>query len=185
MTEKDPKYASYFERLLARLIDSLVYFMIIFVPVVKIASAASFTNLVDNIYNFTLFILFIAFLILPFEIAMTAKFKGTPGKLLMGLKIQKEDGKPLTFKEAFIRLTIGRAVSGLFLGLGYFWIFKNKKRQAWHDLINQSVVVKHLNYGWLIGILILIAFLLIDLSLFAGTALGFVSNAQFFGSLVY
>jgi uncharacterized RDD family membrane protein YckC len=182
---KITSYATFYERLLARLIDSLVYFMVIFVPIVKISSSTDFTVLLNSIYNFTIFVLFIAFIILPFEVFMTAKFKGTPGKLLMGLKIQKEDGKPLSYQEAFIRLTIGRAVSGLFFGLGYLWIFKNEKRQAWHDLINQSIVIKRLSFEWLIGILILIAFLLINMSLFAETIVKFISNAQFFQSLIY
>ncbi len=183
MTEKE-SYSSFFERALAKIIDSLFYLMLFLLPIAVISASTEFRSLLDNILNFSLFIIFLGVLVLPFEIFMTSKFKGTPGKLIMGLKIQKEDGKALTYKEAFIRLTIGRAVSGLFFGLGYLWIFRSKKKQAWHDLINETVVIKYLTFGWLIGILILIVFVMVNLTFFAGIIVKILSNAQFYQSLI-
>jgi|SRR3989304_1745644 len=182
--EKTTVYATFWERFLSRLIDTLVYLMLIFIPLNSIVLSKSFDLLLDNISNFTLFILIIALIILPFETLMISKLGGTPGKLLIGLRIQKTSGKLLNPKETFIRLTLGRAVSGLFFGLGYFWIFKNEKRQGWHDLINDSVVVRKINYGWLIGLLILIVFAIINVAIVSGVIAGFAANFSFFSHLL-
>lgn len=41
-----------------------------------------------------------------------------------------------------LRETIGKFLSGLVLGLGYFWAIWDKDSQAWHDKIAGTVVIK-------------------------------------------
>lgn len=183
MTEKIT-YASFYERALSRLIDSVFYLVMILTPIIAISGTSDFSLLLTNIYNFVLFVLSVAVIVLPLEICMISKIGGTPGKLLMGIRVQKENGKYLTLKEAFIRTTLGKAVSGLFFGLGYFWILKNDKHQGWHDMIMGSVVVRRISYGWLIGVLILIVFLVIDVGLIVGSIINFINNYGFYSSLL-
>jgi len=184
MNEKRP-YASFYERLLSRFIDSLIYSMILLIPLVKISTINVFTILLDNIYNYILFLLIIASFIFFFEIFIISEFGGTLGKLLIGLRIQHENGKFLSLKDSFIRLTLGRAVSGIFFGLGYLWIFKNAKHQAWHDMVNETVVVRKLSHGYLIGLVIIIAFIIINLGIFAGIFSGFIYNLPFYQNLKF
>lgn len=179
MSEKKV-FASFYERTLAKLIDSLIYSMLILLPVVSISASSGFSNLLDSSYNFILLILVIAVLVLPLEMLMVSRLGGTPGKLILGIKIQKENGKRLNFWEAFVRSTIGRAVSGLFFGLGYFWVCRNEKRQGWHDLIIDSVVVRTISYGWMMGLLIFVVFLIINICLFASSAMGFIGNSKLY-----
>ena len=79
-------------------------------------------------------------------IAFWIKTQSTPGKMLLSLKIV--DSK--TFAKPSILQLIIRLLSYVFsvvpLGLGIFYILLNKKRQAWHDLIADTVVIseKHL-----------------------------------------
>lgn len=69
--------------------------------------------------------------------------KGTsPGHALMGFRIIRTDGTPVTFGTMFLRNIIGKIVSGMFLGLGYFWAIWDKDGQAWHDKIAGTVVLK-------------------------------------------
>lgn len=68
----------------------------------------------------------------------------TPGKKLLGIKIIKDSGEKLTYPVAFIRY-IGYLISAatiFFFGIGYLWIIWDKKRQALHDKIAGTVVVK-------------------------------------------
>lgn len=68
----------------------------------------------------------------------------TPGKKLLGIKITRDNGDKLTYPSAFIRY-IGFLVSSfttLFFGLGFLWIIWDKKKQALHDKIAGTVVIK-------------------------------------------
>jgi predicted anti-sigma-YlaC factor YlaD len=41
-----------------------------------------------------------------------------------------------------VREIVGKFVSGLFLGIGYFWAIFDKEGQAWHDKIAGTVVTR-------------------------------------------
>ena len=57
--------------------------------------------------------------------AFTALYGATPGKMALGLKV-----------------VVGKTLSTLPLGLGYLWAFFHPRRQAWHDLIADTLVVR-------------------------------------------
>lgn len=65
----------------------------------------------------------------------------TPGKRFLGIKIIKENGEKLNYPSAFIRY-VGYWISSLPLFLGYFWMLWDKKKQAWHDKLAGTIVVK-------------------------------------------
>lgn len=87
--------------------------------------------------------------------ATTYWWGGTPGKLLTGLRVTGEDGKPLTFKRLLFRHTIGYQLSGLLLGLGFGAVIKDVNKQGWHDKTvgSQVIVVKSL---WPLALALLI-----------------------------
>ncbi len=67
----------------------------------------------------------------------------TPGKWFLGEQVvNKEDGGLPGLSRMFLREIVGKFVSGLFLGLGFFWAIFDKDAQAWHDKIAGTVVVK-------------------------------------------
>ena len=84
-------------------------------------------------------------LILAYFLIFWVNYDGaTPGKKLLGIKIIKDSGEKLTYPAAFIRW-IGYMISGatmFFFGIGYLWIIWDKKKQALHDKIAGTVVVK-------------------------------------------
>lgn len=65
----------------------------------------------------------------------------TPGKRLMAIKITKDDGSKVTYPVIFVRY-LGTFVSGFLLGIGYLWIIWDKRKQALHDKIAKTIVVK-------------------------------------------
>ncbi len=66
----------------------------------------------------------------------------TPGKMAMRIRIVKVNGEKLTVLDAFLRNFVGYIISGLMLGLGYFWAFIDPQRQTVHDKIAGTLVVK-------------------------------------------
>jgi uncharacterized RDD family membrane protein YckC len=65
----------------------------------------------------------------------------TVGGIICQLRLVRTDGGPVQFAEALVR-----GLTGIFslavVGLGFFWILKDPERQAWHDRIAGTLVVK-------------------------------------------
>lgn len=77
-----------------------------------------------------------------FSILFWVNYDGaTPGKKLMAIKVVHGDGKPVNYGVAFIRY-VGYLISLVPLGLGYFWVAFDPKKQGWHDKIAGTYVVK-------------------------------------------
>jgi uncharacterized RDD family membrane protein YckC len=71
-----------------------------------------------------------------------ARSGATPGMTAMGLRVVRDrDGGPISGGQAILRL-IGYVINGLVLYLGFIWIFVDKRRRGWHDLIAGTVVIK-------------------------------------------
>jgi uncharacterized RDD family membrane protein YckC len=49
--------------------------------------------------------------------------------------------RPIGYTRGFLRY-IGRIISSLPIGLGYFWMLWDPQKQTWHDKIANSVVVR-------------------------------------------
>lgn len=67
----------------------------------------------------------------------------TLGQALLGLRVLRSNGRPITFVPAVKRL-LGYYVSFFALCIGFLWILIDDRRQGWHDKIADTVVV----YDW-------------------------------------
>ena len=74
--------------------------------------------------------------------AFTMLWRGqTPGKRLLGVRVLRLDGRPLTVWGSFERF--GGYAAGLVTGLlGFAQVFWDRNRQAIHDKISETVVVR-------------------------------------------
>jgi uncharacterized RDD family membrane protein YckC len=69
-------------------------------------------------------------------------WKGTTvGGIVLGLKVVRMDGAPVTFAVALVR-ALAAAFSIVVLFLGFLWIAWDAERQGWHDKIAGTVVLK-------------------------------------------
>ena len=64
----------------------------------------------------------------------------TLGMVAWRLKVERDDGAALRWSDALLRL-VGASVSLLALGLGYFWIWIDRDRLAWHDRWSHTRVI--------------------------------------------
>jgi uncharacterized RDD family membrane protein YckC len=69
-------------------------------------------------------------------------WKGTTiGGIVLGLKVVRESGQPITFPVALVRALAG-AFSAVVLFLGFLWIAWDPEKQGWHDKVAGTVVLK-------------------------------------------
>ena len=64
----------------------------------------------------------------------------TPGKALLGLRIVRQDGRPLSVGRALFRY-LGYWVSAIPLFMGFIWILIDRQHEGWHDKIANTHVV--------------------------------------------
>lgn len=66
----------------------------------------------------------------------------TPGMRPFSLRVVRDlDGGPIGWGSALLRL-VGLIIGGAVFYLGYIWVFIDKRRRGWQDLIAGTVVVK-------------------------------------------
>jgi uncharacterized RDD family membrane protein YckC len=140
------RFAGYGARLIAYIIDGIV--LAIVVSVVSIALlailAAAAANDSATVAGLTavvwiLAVLIISLLYFPY---FWANGGATPGMRLFHIRVVRDaDGGPVGWGAAILRL-IGYWINGLVLYLGYIWIFIDKRRRGWHDLIAGTVVIE-------------------------------------------
>jgi uncharacterized RDD family membrane protein YckC len=76
-----------------------------------------------------------------YHVAMWS-WKGTTiGGIVMSVKIVRTDGKPVDFAVALVR-SLSSFFSAFALFLGFFWAGWDRERQAWHDKIAGTIVVR-------------------------------------------
>lgn len=74
-------------------------------------------------------------------IFLWVRFAGTPGKRWLGLRVvDAQTGNNLTPVQSLLRY-LGYFISSLPMGLGFFWVLFDARKQAWHDKIAGTLVV--------------------------------------------
>lgn len=132
MSRNLKSYAGFWRRVGASLIDTLfvtIIFLFIFGDDFFRSELLSPAGLLQDA------------LLLVITVTLWLKFLGTPGKLLMGCQVVDADSfQPISGKQALIRY-LGYYVSLLSLGLGFFWIAWDKRKQGFHDKMANTVVL--------------------------------------------
>ena len=131
------EYVGVGRRAVAVIVDGFVYFILAWI----IAGATGGTTGSGFELNggpaFLSFILFLAY-----YAGLEATRGATLGKMLLGLRVLKEDGSPLDVQAALIR-NILRIVDGLFVYLvGAILVWKSDKKQRLGDRVAHTVVVR-------------------------------------------
>lgn len=134
--------AGFLRRLGAMLYDTLLIVLAVLpittVPFLLFTHAAitpGGSGVVERIYQAALLLVIVLF----FSVFWTWSGQ-TVGMLAWRLRVERNDGALLTWRDALLRL-VGACVSFAALGLGYFWILIDRDRLAWHDRWSGTRVV--------------------------------------------
>jgi len=126
------QYAGFWRRVGATLIDNVLFIIIIgllLAPVILKAELFAGEDLLHIGVGFLL------------TIILWLKFLGTPGKLLLDCQVVDADSfKPMSIRQAALRY-VAYLASILPLFLGFLWVARDKRKQAFHDKIANTVVL--------------------------------------------
>ena len=141
MDEAPVEYAGFWIRVWASLIDSLLLSVIIGPLLWAIYGKGYFTG------QFTGLVAGPADLLLSWVLPAVAAIlfwlarQATPGKMVVGATIvDAASGGPLSPRQSLLRY-LGYYLSLLPLGLGFFWIAWDDRKQGWHDKLAGTLVV--------------------------------------------
>lgn len=128
------KYAGFWTRTVATIIDNIWMYALVYMLMMAV---------IGNLNEVSIAALSIEWL-LPFivVIAFWSIKQASPGKMLFGMRIV--DAETLE-KVPTIRLVVrylAYFISMIPLGLGFFWVAFDKRKQGWHDKIAGTVIIR-------------------------------------------
>lgn len=158
------KYAGFWLRFTALLLDGIVIAVasFIFQSFVSgnVLTPPDLSEVLETVDDIPRFLMSAAGTLMPIAISnsmfllicilywvvLTWKFGGTLGKMAVGIKVVREDLKPISFGGALVREFFVKQILYLILifisWLGYLWVLWDKKKQGWHDKIARTLVIK-------------------------------------------
>jgi uncharacterized RDD family membrane protein YckC len=141
MSEDSRKYAGFWIRVAASLIDSALVLLILFPLLRGIYGEAYFdpgrTGFIAGPADFLFSWVAPAVAVIAFWVARQA----TPGKMALSLRVvDASTGGPLTLRQSIVRY-LGYYVSTIPFGLGLLWVAFDRRKQGWHDMLAGTVVI--------------------------------------------
>ncbi|RTE86357.1 MULTISPECIES: RDD family protein [Gammaproteobacteria] len=135
------EYAGFWIRFGAVIIDAVVIFIVLTIPLRLIYGQQYFVG-DELIYGFWDVVLGY---IVPFiaTIWFWVRYLGTPGKMATRLEIvDAKTGKKMSTLQAVARY-FAYIVSILSFGLGFIWVGIDHKKRGWHDMLVGTVVIRN------------------------------------------
>ena len=134
------EYVGFWPRLGANIIDGVILSFITFPVLIAAYGFDYFVS--DELVKGPVDILMSYIFPAVFVVALWIYKQATPGKMVVAAKIvdAKTGGKPTVGQ--FILRYFGYIISTVPLCLGYLWIAIDDRKQAWHDKIAGTVVIR-------------------------------------------
>jgi uncharacterized RDD family membrane protein YckC len=126
------KYAGFWKRVVASIIDSVILIPASFLVGALQAFGGAY---VEG------FIVGIVLSWLYFAISESQSWQATLGKKLMGIKVTDLHGQQISFARASGRY-VSKFLSYITLGLGYVMVAFTKRKQGLHDLVAETLVIE-------------------------------------------
>lgn len=148
-------YAGFWLRAAAFVIDSFILGVLnLFISFLAVAFFQSSLIGVENSdpgllqrgLKFTVFIYQMITGWLYYSVFESAKWQGTPGKMLVGIQVTSLTEERISFARASGRF-FARILSGLTFGVGYLMAAFTQKKQALHDWVAGTLVVRRPQAG--------------------------------------
>jgi uncharacterized RDD family membrane protein YckC len=136
-------YAGFWLRFGAYMIDFIVCFVILFIFSMLFGVSMAFGGDSDNLEWGALGLIAVMYIaiILYFPILESSSWQATIGKRAVGIKVIDLDGRRIGFGRALGRF-FAKIISGIILYIGYIMAGFTERKQALHDIIAGTLVIK-------------------------------------------
>ena len=138
--DNDLKYVGFWKRTVAVLVDTFLIILVTLPILIWVYGIEYLNNehMEKGSFDFIINYVFPTIAV----ILLWKYYQATPGKMIFKATIvdAKTGGKP-TLKQWIIRY-LGYFVSLLPIGLGYFWVAFDKKKQSFHDKLANTLVIQ-------------------------------------------
>jgi uncharacterized RDD family membrane protein YckC len=152
-------YGGFWVRLIALMLDYAVVFVILIAALALMATvepSAGPEHLMD--LAAWLVATFVPFLYWP--VLESSHWQATVGKRVMGLQVTDFDGQRLSFMHALLR-ALAKILSSIPFGVGYLLAAFTARKQALHDIIVKTLVVRSgPSHLWKLVLALIIGFVL-------------------------
>ena len=146
-TTLDPKYAGFWKRFVALIVDTLILMFFcagviqIFTPIMQTLLEIAGMNPQDIVVIIYLIIVFQNFVVifLYYTVFVSSGLQGTLGKYVLGLKITDDNGGRISFFRAIVRFFASIFSLAIFL-IGCLMLLWTKNKQALHDKVAGTFV---------------------------------------------
>lgn len=133
--------AGFFARLIAFIISLIISFIVVLIADIDPSFTNQYLSVVSNTVS-TVLAITLAFLEFLYFGFFWSTNGATLGMAIFNIRVVRSDQAPVGFFRAGLRRTLGYWISGLIFGLGYIWAIFDNDKQAWHDMILNTVVVE-------------------------------------------
>lgn len=138
------EFVGFGERFVARIIDTIAVLALFWGIAIVLGMIMFTTTQPDSpMLFYWMLIIFALIIIVPrtYYIILHKLYGQTVGKKLLGIKVVKTNGEPLTWSTAILR-EIGEIINAFTIGIGYLLIIFDKEKQGLHDKIANTYVVR-------------------------------------------
>jgi uncharacterized RDD family membrane protein YckC len=135
-------YAGFWRRFGAVLIDTIPLASISWIVGKSTETPSMYWWDTDNSSDVRGFLMSAIIAWLYYAICESSRAQATLGKLVTGLYVTDEAGERLTFSRATGR-HFGKYISGVLLGIGFLMAGFTAKKQALHDILAKTLVLRH------------------------------------------
>lgn len=133
---KSPVYASFTQRFFATIIDFILLFLLNWF--ISIILGIDFFDLAMGVIWYGNILILVYFTYME-----SSPKQATLGKQIMGIKVVSKEGGRITVGQSIIR-SLSKIISAIILLIGFIIAAFSDKKQALHDIIASTYVVKEM-----------------------------------------
>ena len=137
---QDQQYGGFWARFVALVLDNAIVFFIMLamlLPLGIVVATIGMESMTDVVAS--LVVTLVPFLYWP--VLESSRWQATIGKRIMGLEVTDLEGNRLSFLRALLR-SLAKIISGIPFGIGFLIAAFTARKQALHDIIVKTLVVR-------------------------------------------
>ncbi|PJF30531.1 MAG: hypothetical protein CUN52_03990 [Phototrophicales bacterium] len=137
------RLAEGWQRFMAYVIDNIILNAIftIFYQMARVRIMNEATSQQEAMTIATVYVLIGLTIYISYQV-VSGMFGGqTIGKMVMGIRVIRQNGQPLRFSDATVRAFM-YLFNNITFGIGFIWGLIDEKRQGWHDKVAKTLVIK-------------------------------------------